>query len=183
MLVPVIMMTSLPADRESTLSPTGPRSRQPPAFTAGRLSVAFTWAGDRWQHAVTIDGRPLATSLEHTADGRDPEWPASPPLVELSTASTGAGLAVLGVGRAGRSHYSASFTPLVAEPDTVLVEIACRVSEPPAWLGSTYVMAGRPVRIVAAPPETGPPVTVRWAYTAGPAGLFPLPPTATDTGR
>lgn len=136
----------------------------------------FTWAGDRWRHTIGIDGQPLATSLEHTADGQDPAWPASPPLVELSTAAVAAGSAILGVGRAGRNHYSASVTPHPVEPDTLLLEIACRIPQRPDWLGSTYEIGGRTMRIVA--PSAGDefPATVRWSYMAGPAGLRPLPP-------
>lgn len=118
------------------------------ALTAGRLGLVFTWAGDRWRHAFEVDGRTLATSLEDTADTRDPSWPASPPLVELSTARVAAGIAILAVGRAGRSHFSASFTPRADAPDTILVEIACRVSQTPGWLGSTYDVAGGPLRIL-----------------------------------
>jgi len=142
----------------------------------------FTWAGDRWRHSIRIDGLPVATSLEHTADGRDPEWPASPPLVELSTVSVAAGSAILGVGRAGRSHYSASIVCHPSEPDTLLLELACRVPERPVWMGSTYEIAGQAIRIAAPPTCCELPATMRWAYSAGPAGLLPLPPGATTDG-
>lgn len=182
MLFPAIM-TSRPADREPRATPADPRTRDPVALAAGRLGLVFTWAGDRWRHAFEVDGRTLATSLEDTADTRDPTWPASPPLVELSTARVAAGIAILAVGRAGRSHYSASFTPRADTPDTILVEIACRVSQHPDWLGSTYDVAGGPLRIRAAAAEEGLPATVCWAYSASPEGIFPLPPAATDGGR
>jgi hypothetical protein len=182
MLGPAIM-TASPADRESPASrPTGPRVRPPLTIAAGRVAVVFTWQADRWGHAVSIDGRPLADSLEDTADGRDGTWPASPPLVELSTVETPAGPAILAVGLAGRSHYSASISPHPVEPDTLLVEIACRIKEPPTWLGSTYAVAGEPLRI-AGPTAAEPlPTTLRWSYVVGPAGIRPVPPAAVARG-
>ena len=177
-------MTSPPADREpSVFTPAGRRSRPPLALSAGRTGVVFTWHADRWRHTVSVDGVPLAASLEDTAEGRDGAWPASPPLVELSTVETSTGLAILAVGLAGRSHYSASVAPHPAEPDTLLFEIACRIKEPPAWLGSTYEMAGEAMSI-AAPATAGDlPATVRWSYAAGPAGMRVVPPATGGRGR
>jgi hypothetical protein len=111
MLEPAIM-TSPPVDREPSAStPSGPRSRPPLTLSAGRTVVVFIWHADRWRHVVSVDGMPLAASMEDTTDGRDGMWPASPPLVELSTIETSTGLAILAVGLAGRSHYSASIAP------------------------------------------------------------------------
>lgn len=177
MLVAVIM-ASRPADREpSAAGPAARADRPSRGLRVGRTEVVFTWDGDRWRHAVRIDGRRIASSVEDTADGREPAWPASPPLVEVSTASGPEGTALLAVGAAGRSHFAASFSPDPAEPDTVLVEVACRIAGPAGWLGSTYETGGGLLRIPADPPAGRPPVTVRWAYAAGPAGLRSVPPT------
>ncbi len=179
------IMTSPPADREpsASISP-AQRSRPPLILTAGRTSVVFTWHGDRWRHSVSIDGVPFATSKEHTADGRDRSWPASPPLVELSLLETPTGPAILAVGLAGRSHYSASIVPHPVEPDTLLMEIACRIKEPPVWLGSTYDAAGEAVRVT---PQDTPiadlPATVCWSYAIGPAGIRAVPPAAAPRCR
>jgi len=170
-------MTSPPADREPpAVTPAEPRSRPPVALSAGRTAVVFTWRDDRWRHAVSVDGMPMAASLEDTADGRCGVWPASPPLVELSTVETSAGTAILAVGLAGRSHYSASIAPHPAEPDTLLFEIACRIKASPAWLGSTYEMAGDAVRVTAPATADDLPATVCWSYAAGPAGIRAVPP-------
>jgi hypothetical protein len=174
------IMTSPPADREpsASISP-AQRSRPPLLLTAGRTSVVFTWHGDRWRHSVSIDGMPVASSQEHTADSRDQSWPASPPLVELSPLETPNGPAILAVGLAGRSHYSASIVPHPVEPDTLLVEIACRLKEPPGWLGSTYDAAGETVRVTAHVASIADlPATVCWSYALGPAGIRALPPAA-----
>jgi hypothetical protein len=176
MLEPAIM-TSPPVDREPSAStPSGPRSRPPLTLSAGRTVVVFIWHADRWRHVVSVDGMPLAASMEDTTDGRDGMWPASPPLVELSTIETSTGLAILAVGLAGRSHYSASIAPHPAEPDTLLFDIACRIKEPPAWLGSTYEMAGESVRVAAPAIADDLPATVCWSYAAGPAGIRAVPP-------
>jgi hypothetical protein len=183
MLMPAIM-TSPPADREPPASdPPAPRSRPSLALSAGRTGVVFVWQSDRWRHSVSIDGMPLAISLEHTAGGRDRSWPASPPLVELSTLETPNGPAILAVGLAGRSHYSASISPHPAEPDAMLFEIACRIKEPPVWLGSTYDMAGEAVLVTAPKPGDGLPATICWSYVVGPAGIRAVPPAAGGRGR
>jgi len=177
-------MTSPPANREPPASePAAPRSRPPVALSAGRTGVVFTWHGDRWRHSVSIDGVPFATSREHTADGHDRSWPASPPLVELSTLETPNGPAILAVGLAGRSHFSASISPHPGEADTLLFEIACRIKDPPVWLGSTYLVADETVLMTASYPGDGLPATICWSYVMGPAGIRAVPPAAGGRGR
>lgn len=148
------------------------RNPHPPSLVAGQLAITFAWAVDRWAHRVTIAGRLIAESVEGAGTDGDPRWPASPPLVELTPTTTAGRPAVVGVGLAGRSHFSASLVPLADRPDTVLVEIACRLQEEPAWLGSTYRLAGGGrLRITAAGRETALPRTVQWSYTVGPTGI------------
>ena len=149
----------------------------PPTIRCGPVTVTFHWIGDRWTHAVEIEGCGLWRSVEGPrADGND-RWPASPVLVELAPLETAHGLTVLGVGLAGRSHFSASIGPAPGEHGRVRFEIACRVVEPPIWLGSTYTGSGKPDAEVATGPTAGPPpklpATVQWAYSFGAAGLAP----------
>ncbi len=67
-------------------------------------------------------------------------WPLSPPFQELHVQQPAPGvLAALLVGRAGRSHWSASIE-LVETADLVRFDVACRIHERPAWLGSCYVL-------------------------------------------
>jgi hypothetical protein len=149
-------------------------------LVAGTASVAFERAGDRWRHVVTVAGAPLLTSIEGPHDhAADPRWPASPALTEVSLVAAAGRSAILGLGLAGRSHFSVSVAAHPALPDTLLFEVACRIQEPPAWLGSTYRTAdGGLVR--AAPADAGAdlPRTMQWAYAVGPAGLAPLPAAA-----
>jgi hypothetical protein len=142
-------------------------------LAAGRLLLDLEWLGDRWMHRVTIDDRIVAESIEGAADGRDPAWPASPAIVEVSRIDAAGRPAIVGVGLAGRSHFSLSVTPHRTLADTLLFEAACRIVEPATWLGSTYrVAAGQPTVPVAAT-AAAPPATVQWAYCIGPRGIDP----------
>ncbi len=165
------------------------RDRQPatprpaPRLAAGALCVEFEWTGDRWRHRVLHAGAVLLESVEGPLhpDG-DPRWPASPVLTEVSQVDAGGRMALVGVGLAGRSHFSASITADRERPETLVFELACRIQEGPSWLGSTYRMAGAvdaAARIPADAAPTGPlPRTVAWSYTIGPGGI--LRPAAGD---
>ena len=71
---------------------------------------------------------------------------------------------------------------VVTLADTVLVEIACRVQEPPVWLGSTYRAAdGRLVRMVASHTAAGGlPRTIQWSYLCGSRGIVAATGAACD---
>lgn len=107
----------------------------PCSAKAGPIEIAFVRRADRYAHQVQVDGSAWLESIEGTEADR---WPASPPLQELASHPQPAGGdALLLVGMAGRSHWSLSVT-VVAEPDRLRFDVACRASEPPVWLGSTY---------------------------------------------
>lgn len=81
----------------------------------------------------------------------DQIWPASPPLQDINQLPIGPDDAVLGVGMAGRSHWSASYS-LEQRPAArccIKADLACLVKmddsdrlenpiAPPVQLGSTY---------------------------------------------
>ena len=150
-------------------------SRPPLRLEAGGLEITFAWAGDRWGHRVTHRGRFVVESVEGPGPDGDPRWPASPALQEVTATEAGGRPAIVGVGSAGRSHFSASLTEHPLLPDTVLVELACRILEPAGWLGATYVDGAGTVVSVAAAATDPPPLTVRWAYRLGPRGPVPEP--------
>ncbi len=157
-----------------------PADKSPLCLRAGSTSVTFTWSGDRWEHAVIVAGGCAWRSREGgDAPDDDPRWPASPPLVEVSLVAAGTRPAVLGVGLAGRSHFSLSVVACPERPDTLLFEAAARIVEPSGWLGSTYE-GHRGRERVPAGDASPPPATVRWAYRIGPAGLEPV--SGTDRG-
>lgn len=147
-----------------------PSPKQPIRLASGSTIAEFTWHRDRWRHDVTTTVGHWV-SLEGGDDDRaDARWPASPALVELSLIALADGPAVLGVGLAGRSHFSLSVRPCPRTADTILFDAACRIHEPAAWLGSTYRGSeGLAVRIEAA--TAAAPATVTWGYSIGPAGV------------
>jgi hypothetical protein len=162
-------------------------AHEPHLIAAGTATAGatgqFTWAGDRWQHRVSIRRPGGETSVDAWESvegpwpaGADPRWPASPVLAELSAvalprAEPAAGQAVVGVGLAGRSHFSAAIAPDPDRPSAIRFEIACRLTEPPGWLGSTYQVGGRVVQVVPRAASGPLPRTVTWSYSLGPEGL------------
>ena len=170
------------------------------------VEIRFSWFGDRWSHTIAfpgVGGDTAWRSVEGPDEaGGDAAWPASPVIVELSPVPSAA--AVVGVGRAGRSHYSVSFTAkpagsVTAKPaDSVtakpagssiashaarlVVECACRIHEPPRWIGSTYEVVGSAGRsagliripaVIAADLAGSLPRTVTWSYVFEPTGPVP----------
>jgi len=154
-----------------------PKPKPPIRLAAGSTVVEFAWIRDRWQHGV-VSRLGRWESLEGEADGRnDPRWPASPVLVEVSLVELAGGPAILGVGLAGRSHFSLSVATCSEETDTLLFEAACRIQEPAAWIGSTYAdSGGRIIRLQAA--SVAPPATLSWSYRIGPGGVTRCGPDA-----
>ena len=148
---------------------------------AGATEIVFLREHDRWRHVVALADGSRLESVEGPADpAADPRWPASPVLTEVSLVSAAGRPAILGLGLAGRSHFSVSVAAHPDRPDTLLFEVACRIQEPPAWLGSTY-RAADGGSMQAAPQAAGTdlPRTVQWSYAVGPGGVVPLP---TDAG-
>jgi len=144
-------------------------------LAVGRLELAFHRQGDRWGHEVTLGGRILLRSVEGAAADGDPRWPRSPVLTEVMIVEVAGGAAVVGVGLAGRSHFSAAFRADPRRADTLVCELACRIQERPEWLGSTYEDPDAVTATVAAA-TAEPPATVRWSYRVGPAGIEVPPP-------
>jgi hypothetical protein len=159
----------------------------PIRLAAGRLVVEFTWSGDRWTHRAGPAGGPIWMSVEGPAPpAADPRWPASPVLVEVSLVEAAGGPAVVGVGLAGRSHFSLCITAHPAGGERLLCEAACRIHDPAGWLGSTYRGPdGGLEQVRPADPLPAPPATVSWRYTldAGGPAAEPLPATASPAAR
>lgn len=105
------------------------------------LQVDFMRVGDRFEQTVTrIDrsGKRVALWRDvHNSDSED--WPASPPIQELSLEAIGGQNVLLGVGRAGKSHWSVSIETIgIDSAPAIRFDFACRCPEPPRWLGTTY---------------------------------------------
>lgn len=158
---------------------------------AGSTAVVFSWTGDRWTHRLETtasDASSEWTSVdEPMPPTMDPRWPSSPVLVELSRLKVpghgaAGGSAILGVGLAGRSHFSASITPDPGAADTIRFEIACRLHGPPGRLGSTYRNGERVLRVTPLDASTELPRTVVWAYSIGRSGIVHIDGAAVSIG-
>ena len=106
-----------------------------------RLCIEFRRAGDRFTHTIRrtdASGETAGEWVEVQAGDSD-DWPASPPIQELSLESIAGSDVLLGVGRAGKSHWSISVETSEVDGEACLhLDIACRCPAPPQWLGSTY---------------------------------------------
>jgi hypothetical protein len=155
-------------------------SGSPVSLRSGCCRLGFDWSGDRWSHAFTLEGDTgpvLWQSVDHDSDGPT-AWPPSPAILEVWKGSEEA---VLGVGRAGRSHFSLSATVDPFVPDAVRLEWACRLNGPPGRLGSTYAgpLNARVVivpRAVAIEQSSVLPATILWSYRVSPQGIESLEP-------
>lgn len=102
------------------------------------MRVVFQWREDRFGHVVERwTGSGWQTVLESIEGAPSDVWPPSPALQSLQLEERAGGKVALLVGMAGRSHWSAS-----VEADSgsgrLVFDIACRVTQEPAWLGSRY---------------------------------------------
>jgi hypothetical protein len=108
------------------------------------LRVEFVWRNDRYGHvisAVNSDG--AAETLLESIEGTPADiWPPSPPLQSLHRETLPDGRsALLLVGAAGRSHWSASVETAPGEPKLIF-DLACRHGKESGWLGCRYSAAG-----------------------------------------
>jgi hypothetical protein len=112
------------------------------------LRVEFIRRSDRYAHTISVVDQlrgvqPVLESVEGTATD---DWPASPPLQNLSIEELAPGRrAALLVGMAGRNHWSASVEAVTGRAALVF-DIACRIANDAGRLGSTYDVASRQLR-------------------------------------
>jgi hypothetical protein len=120
---------------------------------SGLFRVDFLLNSDRIAHVVYVtadrgDSEPTWIEFMRSIES-SPEvvWPDSPPLQELHVEARDERSVALLVGRAGKSHWSASIGSEAATvgsddaADVLVFDIACRVSGLPEMLGSTYELA------------------------------------------
>ncbi len=141
-------------------------------LAAGMTVLEFIWNSDRWRHEVRTSGGRAWRSVEGSAGpNSDPRWPASPVLTEVSLVEVAGRTAVLGLGLAGRSHFSLCVTVHPVQADTLLFEAACRIHSTAGWIGSSYNdTEGVATQIEPPGHPPDPPATVLWSYTVGPDG-------------
>lgn len=124
-------------------------TRSPVILEAAGFHLTLLPCGDRLAHTVGLVLPQRVVPLLASAEGTpDDDWPPSPPLTTVETPSGSSHAQALLLGMAGRSHWSASIR--ISQPDlSIEFEVACRIKEPPAWLGSSY-------RTMVAVEMTGP---------------------------
>ena len=113
----------------------------PSSHDDGRgLLISFRWRDDRFDHVVSvIGGGELISSVEGD-DQQD--WPPSPPFQEATPhGADHAPHAILLVGMAGKSHWSASAERSGDSP-RIVFDVACRLTAAPTCLGSSYRVVG-----------------------------------------
>lgn len=114
------------------------------------LELRFHWNGDRFLHIIDYlfrgERHRLTESVESNAEVA---WPASPPLQQLSIEPIEGLNVALGVGSAGKGHWSMSVSPdFIADPSRQQPEPfnipafkfdwALRSESVDGWIGSTY---------------------------------------------
>ena len=103
------------------------------------LRLTFSWIGDRYAQLVDYCGPTGTTPLLTSLEGNDQVvWPPSPPLQQLTFEERPRGPIALLIGMAGTSHWSVSVEADTARGEIVF-DVACRISQQPPFLGSTYL--------------------------------------------
>ncbi len=117
--------------------------KTPETLTCGVLRIEWRSLGDRAGHKLVrcSDGTDpaLLESIEAATD--DARWPASPPLFDWHCEQRPEATVLLGVGLAGKSHWSVALSVERAVSDNqacLSFDVACRAGEPPSFLGSSY---------------------------------------------
>ena len=114
--------------------------------TARRQSIRlrFDWQEDRWAHHLIVPSELLETEIMSSVEGTpDQTWPPSAPLQDVSRHALEQGEAILCVGMAGKSHWSASFSAQAhGQTCQIKADLAClqKAIAPNAQLGSTYLL-------------------------------------------
>lgn len=120
---------------------TSPLSLTVPCASGDRLQLEFIFREGRYRQTISLTDPSgvLLDQWEETSDSADEDWPASPPIQQLSLESIQDRPTLLGVGQAGKSHWSISVETIEGDTgETLRFDVACRVRALPNWLGSTY---------------------------------------------
>lgn len=102
-------------------------------------------SSDRWEHQWLLRETDSERLILSSVEGdNDSIWPPSPPFQDLSKEDLGHTVAVMGVGMAGKSHWSVA----VSEEENCLVaDFACLVKEAPQFLGSSWQLYADVVQV------------------------------------
>lgn len=105
------------------------------------LSTSFRFEAGCYRHWIILS-RGDDVTLDCWTDqmrSADDDWPASPPIQQLSLEMIHGAAVLLGVGQAGKSHWSVSVETIQGSSRPALqFDLACRCRVRPPWLGSSY---------------------------------------------
>ena len=106
------------------------------------IKLQFDHREDRWAHRLIYANQDCEVEVMSSVEGSpDQVWPSSAPLQEVSRHSLEQGDALLCVGMAGKSHWSASYSvERNGQASVIKSDLAClqKASASDAMLGSTY---------------------------------------------
>jgi hypothetical protein len=95
---------------------------------------------DRWENQWLVRRSDEDFLLLSSVEGDDgSNWPPSPPFQDLSKEDLGHTIAVMGVGMAGKSHWSVAVSQ---EKNCLVADYACLVKQSPQFLGSSWNLHG-----------------------------------------
>ncbi len=102
------------------------------------LRMVVEWRGDRFRHfIITREQNNCRSKLESIEGTTMDLWPTSPALQSIHMPHDSNWRTAMLVGMAGRSHWSMCIEADF-DNDRFHFDAACRLQEPPNWIGSTY---------------------------------------------
>jgi len=102
------------------------------------LVLKLTRQTDRFVSMVQMVHSGQATAILRSVEGDgNKSWPPSPVIQNLMKYQTPSGVSLVGLGMAGKSHWSVAIGTLPDEP-AIELDFACLVKQRPEWVGSTY---------------------------------------------
>lgn len=104
---------------------------------------------DRYSLVIEIVTTGEAVAALSAVDAAENQpWPPSPLWQELHVHDGADGQVLMFVGRAGKSHWSMSVS-LDADHHALIFDVACRLHEPPGFLGTTYQLSSTDFQVRA----------------------------------
>lgn len=108
-------------------------------WSHGPWRMIANWSQDRFATELHCQSGTECQRCWFSREGTPEDaWPASPPLQQLVQEEGNGSPVMLGVGMAGTSHWSISYS-LSPDRETLIMEAACRLTAcPDMWIGSRF---------------------------------------------
>jgi hypothetical protein len=114
------------------------------AVVTPRLTLMFSWTGDRWSHTLELPGSVVVRSVESDPqrESEEPGRVLSPAYQQVHFQRNGPSVHALLVGEAGPHRFSASFRVEESGNGTIVeVDVADRCRKPVEALACTYTLS------------------------------------------